>query len=211
MPAEREAPTFRSGERPFASDLNQLGETLTSMMRRLPPSASGLARRPRITDCLVKITGPVSGGGGLYTGKIGREGGVLNTSGNAALPVVYPDNDDCVILDVPELGQTTHRMSADLEINGFLAPFYADNGLPVVIVNFGRKTWRVRWNPQNFSLEESDNSEDANPTWTIIVTFAPCEPDPPAVTAAIGGGFVPAFSITAPISSTRTLAGYLAR
>jgi hypothetical protein len=211
VPIPKEIPLFTKGEAITTGNLNPIVDTVNALRNASPGVFNALVKG--LQSIIVKIT--VDGdGGALYMGRTAKLKDSLNTAGGVFSWTDIFDfgaTDNCIIIDVPEEGDTTHRIAQETVINGFFLPIPNDLGLPVVIVNFGRKSWKVRWNDQTKSLEQSSNWEDDNPTWEVIVTFAPCEPDPPAVTAAIGGGFVPAFSITAPISSTRTLAGYLAR
>lgn len=116
-------------------------------------------------------------GRGIYKAKRGRWNGTLNTGVDFDFAnVIFADTADAVVVDDPEsTGDAgSHRMAVGQKIFAFPTGIPSDIGLPVYETDFGRPSWKARYNMTLKAFEQSKNWQDASPTWENIVTLADC-------------------------------------
>jgi hypothetical protein len=127
------------------------------------------------------------GGRGVYKAKRGRWTGILNTSADYDFSnVTFSTTADMVVVDDPEsTGDAgSHRMAVGQKIEVFPTGIPSDIGLPVYETDFGRPSWKSRYDIPTKSFQQSKNWQDASPTWETYVTLVEC-----STTGSVAGDF----------------------
>lgn len=113
---------LKTGVVPTAQDWNQIVDAVNKLMSikgtggiriKNLPNGITIQGSPSGEIVFVKITNNASGGG-KYVGKLFRLPNVdISASGNLAATDIgsLPDDDDCLILNCPEIGKSTHDLT----------------------------------------------------------------------------------------------------
>jgi len=159
------------------TDARRIAAAVRAVEQRITALATkvGGAGSARLDVVVVKVTSAASGGG-KYNGRLlDFPTSDVSASGNLAAGDIGVDSgvDNCLVLNPPEIGASTHLISDGSIIHGVLRRINADGTYVVAVARASTSTSTSGLFPVNLS---SDGGAAFPPTWTYTVTD-PCTGD----------------------------------